>query len=189
MLTGKNLLALLFLGAAMWGAAWLAIAWRQYRLRNKLKLHTRQGRQGERAALHLLQQSGYRILDAQRSQQAVVRVDGTPHPYQVRADYLVESQRGSTQGQRYIVEVKTGHEATQPTSSATRRQLLEYQQVYDVDGVMLADMRLRKLHHIRFDNRKKEYQMPSTSGPIMCAKLITVLLIGFIAGLVIAGQQ
>jgi hypothetical protein len=189
MLTGRNLLALLFLGAAMWGAAWLAIEWRQYRLRRKLKLHAHQGRQGEQAALRLLQQSGYHILDTQRTQQAVVHVDGTPHSYRVRADYLVESHRGPTQGQRYVVEVKTGHEATQPTTRATRRQLLEYQQVYDVDGVLLADMQLRKLHHIRFDSRQNEQQMPSTSGLFTHGKLIAALLIGFLAGLILAGQR
>ena len=184
----ENLLALLFLGLAMLGAAGLATAWRQYRLRRRLGQRAHQGRRGERAALQLLQQSGYHILDTQRTQQAVVHVDGTPHPYHVRADYLVESNRGTTGSRRYVVEVKTGHEASQPTSRATRRQLLEYQQVYDVDGVLLADMQSRKLHHIRFDQPSGSRSISPTVGLSPPVKIIAALLVGFLAGLVVAGR-
>ncbi len=186
MMTGENILALLFLGAAMLGAAGLANAWRRYRLRRKLGQRAHQGRQGERAACQLLRQSGYHILDVQRTQQGAVHVDGTPHSYHVRADYLVESNRGATRGRRYVVEVKTGHEAPQPTSRATRRQLLEYQHVYDVDGILLADMQSRKLHHIRFDQPPGKRPLPPMTRLSVPAKLLMALLIGFLAGMVVA---
>jgi hypothetical protein len=71
--------------------------------------------------------------------------DGEPHVVELRADYLVERR-----GARYVAEVKTGEAAVLIGNSATRRQLLEYQLAFDVDGVLLVCPELGTIHHVEF---------------------------------------
>jgi hypothetical protein len=72
-------------------------------------------------------------------------VDGRTQEVIVRADFLVE--RG---GSRYVAEVKTGSKATSPSYSDTRRQLLEYRVLYDVEGVVLVDMEAERVHLVKW---------------------------------------
>ena len=51
----------------------------------------------------------------------------------MRADYLVEQD-----GERLVAEVKTGAEAPELSTAATRRQLLEYRVAFAVEGVLLV---------------------------------------------------
>jgi len=60
--------------------------------------------------------------------------------------------------------------------------------VYDVDGVLLADMQTRKLHHIRFDQPAGKSRRSPTSGLSPTIKMIAALLVGFLAGLLVAGR-
>ena len=53
-------------------------------------------------------------------------------------------------GKRFAVDVKTGDIAPDPRHPATRRQLLEYLLAFEVDGVLLVDMRARRIHEIAF---------------------------------------
>jgi len=89
-----------------------------------------------------LERNGFTIVDEQVSQLSYLIVNGEESPFTVRADYLVERE-----GVRAIVEVKTGAVAD-PSSRGTRRQILEYAQVYGVSDVYLFDADSQRLHHI-----------------------------------------
>ena len=72
-------------------------------------------------------------------------VDGEPVDVRSRADGVVERD-----GLRFVAEVKTGQMAPNPRNPATRRQLLEYLHVFDVDGVLLVDMVQERILEVRF---------------------------------------
>ncbi len=137
-----ELILALLVGALL--ALMFARTWRRLMLRRRF----RRAREGEREAEQLLERAGYRILDAQVRQRGEMIVDGEPVAYEVRAD-LLAIRRGRT----YVVEVKTGTRAPKPSSAATRRQLREYADVYEVDGLLLADMATGRLHAIEFPRR------------------------------------
>ena len=125
------------------------VTWRFPRILRAWKLARRFGRARrlELAAARTLERNGFKVLEEQVERSATVEVDGHPQPFKVRADYLVKDAHGH----RFVVEVKTGRQAPSPVYPATRRQLLEYQRVYDdVDGVLLVDMERRRVHAIQF---------------------------------------
>ncbi len=136
------LLALLAALALALGA-WLALRARRSWKRWLLLRRMRRARNSERGARAWLEANGFRILEEQSTRAAQFVVDGTTQPFIVRADYLVERD-----GVRAVVEVKTGAVAD-PANRATRRQVLEYAWVYDVDAVYLFDADAGRLLAIR----------------------------------------
>ena len=73
-------------------------------------------------------------------------VDGERTTVKLRADYLV-----SRRGRRFVAEVKSGPGGSPPRhTAATRRQLLEYWAVFQVDGILLVDGESRQVHEITF---------------------------------------
>lgn len=100
---------------------------------------------GERAAVPLLRAAGYRVVGEQVRHAMTVTVDGTDYDAGLRCDYLVERD-----GTRWVAEVKTGDAAPSLANPATRRQLLEYQVAYGVDGVVLVDADAGEIHAVRF---------------------------------------
>jgi Holliday junction resolvase-like predicted endonuclease len=151
----------------------LARAWRRFVLRRRF----RRAREGEREAEQLLERAGYRILDAQVRQRGELLVDGERVAYEVRAD-LLATRRGRT----YVVEVKTGSRAPKPSSAATRRQLREYADVYEVDGLLLADMQAGRLYAIEFPRRP-----PPPRRSFVLPMLLLGLLVGVALGVWLAG--
>ena len=133
----------------------------------------RRAREGEIAAEVLLRARGYRILDDQSRRQGHMFVDGERVEYQVRADLLVS--RGF---RTYVVEVKTGKSAPNPKHSATRRQLREYAEVYEVDGLLLADMSAGQLREVHFPYRGQAR---------MRRRMATLFLLGALFGVALAG--
>ena len=105
----------------------------------------RRGIAAESRAVELARRRGYRIVGTQVPGKVTILVDGAPRSLNVRADMLLE--RGF---RRFIAEVKTGRVAPNPTSAATRRQLLEYAHAFDADGLLLFDMEKERIHEIRF---------------------------------------
>jgi len=100
---------------------------------------------GEREAVALLRARGYAIVEAQATAVLPVRVDGETFLAGLRADYVV-----SKNGARFVAEVKTGELAPSVATAATRRQLLEYEIAFDVDGVLLVDAERGRVHAIVF---------------------------------------
>lgn len=152
----------------------LFILWMRRRyLRWQLRVRFDRARDAEARAPALLRRAGYRVIAEQVSADMGVWVDGEWLEVGVRADFLAV-RRGRT----YVVEVKSGKKAIDPTSTATRRQLLEYQKVFATDGVLLADMENNTLQEVRFEEVSAE---AGTSR-------MTWFLLGMGTGLLLAWQ-
>jgi hypothetical protein len=117
--------------------AWLARARRNARSARAVR--------GECEAATLLRSCGYAIVKSQASIQYPVEVDGQTVLAGLRADYIV-----SKNGARYVAEVKTGEIAPSVRAAATRRQLLEYELAFGVDGVLLVDGERGVVHAVAF---------------------------------------
>jgi hypothetical protein len=117
-------------------------------LRRRVGRTRKIGRRGEERALAFLDYEGYRILDREVVATGRLQVDGHAREYVVRADALVRRH-----GRTYVAELKGGAEVSRVTHRGTRRQLLEYATVFDVDGVLLVDGKRRQIHRITFPPR------------------------------------
>lgn len=119
--------------------------WRRWRASAKARRRARIALAGERAAIGLLESEGYEVEAVQPRLAYTISIDGAPVAIELRADLLV--RRGN---RRFVADVKTGDRASQITTAATRRQLLEYHVAYDVDGVLLVDMARARVHVVAF---------------------------------------
>lgn len=99
----------------------------------------------EDAAASLLARHGFLVTHRQATVAYRLLDDGRPITIALRADYLVA--RG---GERLVAEVKSGARAPQLHHGPTRRQLLEYQLAFAVDGVLLVDMERADVRRITF---------------------------------------
>ena len=104
---------------------------------------------GEEDAAVLLRRAGFKIVARQARTWWTPMIDGEPHETEVRADYLVEAE-----GELLVAEVKTGEEAPQLTTAATRRQLLEYYVAFEADGVLLVCPEAGAIHRVEFPMRR-----------------------------------
>jgi len=121
--------------------------WRAHTRSRRANRHRqRRARRGEAQAERLLKARGYRIIERQVTARWTLFVDGKPREVSCRADLLVQRRT-----ERFIAEVKTGEHAPDPTFPATRRQLLEYQMAFPVDGVLLVDMVAGAIHRVTWD--------------------------------------
>lgn len=140
-------------------ALWLLVAWlagtlialvlarRLRRRRGSARARRRAARAlaGEAAAAAMLRRAGYRVVARQATTRWAPLLDGEPCEAELRADYLVEAG-----GERLVAEVKTGDEAPQLATAATRRQLLEYLVAFDADGVLLVCPERGAIHRVTF---------------------------------------
>lgn len=124
-------------GGGVWW--WVSRWWRRRVLRGRRD----RGRRGEREAVGVLTDAGYRIVEGQASREVTLEVDGASRRYNLRPDFLV--QRGD---RRYVAEVKTGKKAPDPMYTHTRRQLLEYEVCFPDHGLLLVDMEARQVHEV-----------------------------------------
>lgn len=99
----------------------------------------------EKKAGKFLKAKGYTVLSFQEQDSYEMIVDGKPSTINLRYDFKVKKA-----GKTYLVEVKTGKTATDFKNSATRRQLLEYSLVCNVDGFLLLNMDEKVIQHIEF---------------------------------------
>ncbi|MEL6349652.1 MAG: hypothetical protein AAFV53_41495 [Myxococcota bacterium] len=140
----------------MFGLEWIAIAaallflmggwaWSRGRTSRASRRRNRQAFRGESQAEQLLNRRGFDLLERQVKGHWTIYIDEEPVEIEVRADLLVERE-----GLLYIAEVKTGRLAPDPTFPPTRRQLLEYQLAFDVDGVILVDVAASAVIHLDF---------------------------------------
>ncbi len=126
------------------------------------RAHTRVGRHnrarqtvafaGEDAADAVLGRYGYRVLDAQVTVEFPLEIDGETVWVHNRADRVVEQD-----GRIYVADVKTGDRARDPTTPATRRQLLEYWLSHEADGVLLVDMETETVHVVAFPDFSTDF--------------------------------
>ena len=139
------LIALCLLLAVGW---WLAST----RVRRHNQRRQRRALSGEVEAEAVLAHHGWHVEERQVTQRWFLEVDGEPLEVSCRADLLLRADAvpGVPRGCRYVADVKTGEQAPRPGHPSTRRQLLEYQLAFEVDGVLLVDMAAGTVHHIDF---------------------------------------
>jgi len=125
----------------------------------------------EEEAEKLLVRQGFTILEKQKRTPLIIWVDGKSHLSYVLADFLVQKNKKT-----YVVEVKTG-QAADPTEPATRRQLLEYEYVYQPDGLLLMDMNLGELHEV-------DFELPREGRENFLVIFIPLFIILFIIGII-----
>ena len=123
------------------GSTWLSRFLRRRRILSRV---ARAG-DGEREAARYLQNAGFTVLGAQVASTYTLLVDDAAMSIDVRADLVVTKDE-----RRFVVEVKTGKVAPRLDTPATRRQLLEYQLAFDVDGVLLFDAEAEALRTVVF---------------------------------------
>lgn len=100
---------------------------------------------GELAAEVLLEDEGYTVLERQVRCVWWIEVDGEEESVDLRADLLVERD-----GERFVVEVKTGVNAPDPAFPPTRRQLLEYSLAFAPYRVLLVDIEAEEIMEVHF---------------------------------------
>ena len=168
--------ALVLLLAAMGLGAWLAARWRSFKTRRRQA----RAQRGEEKAPGVLRRLGYEVSESQVRRTIDIRVDGKPRAAEVVADIL--AAKG---GRQYVVEVKTGDEATDPVQPQTRRQLLEYALAFGPCRVLLLDMEREEPRLVEF---------PALDGrPVRPAQglwkwLLLALLVGMLAGIGIGAR-
>jgi hypothetical protein len=149
--------ALIALVLARWLRAWRG-SWRA-------RVRARRAGGGEHDAAGLLRRAGFKIVARQARTWWAPLVDGEPHETELRADYLVEED-----GALYVAEVKTGDEAPQLSTAATRRQLLEYHVAFAADGVLLVCPEAGVIHRVEFPLPPPRENLPRRdAGPTLDA--------------------
>lgn len=170
-LLAENRLLLPLAAGLLLGFVWLVLAARARVEAWRFRRRVRRGLHGQERARSLLERSGYEVLAQEHPASGEVEVDGRAMPYTVRVDYLVRRK-----GRTFGVEVKTGARAPDPMHRATRRQLLEYSRLLDVDGLLLLDMEARRLMEVRFPHRTGRSSRT----------MLFLLGLGFVLGLAVA---
>jgi hypothetical protein len=145
--------SLVLLAVALGGAlvALVVARWlRAMRGTWRAKRRARRAGGGEEDAAVMLRRAGFKIIARQARTWWSPTLDGEPVETELRADYLVEA----ADGELLVAEVKTGDEAPQLSTAATRRQLLEYQVAFQIgfgaDGVLLVCPELDTIQRVQF---------------------------------------
>jgi hypothetical protein len=115
-----------------------------------LKKRFEKAKIGEFEAKNFLKNLGFTIIAEQPQLTSSIFVDKIKYNYNVKVDYIVQKKN-----KKSIVEAKSGEEAINPLNINTRRQLLEYMILYNVDKVYLFDAKNKRLKEIRFVFQKK----------------------------------
>lgn len=127
----------------------LARTMRSWRGSHRARVRAARAGEGESDAADLLEDAGYRIVARQARAWWTPTIDGEPHETELRADYLVEAE-----GALFVAEVKTGEQAPDLSTAATRRQLLEYEIAFNValgaTGVLLVCPERGTIHRVQF---------------------------------------
>ncbi len=93
----------------------------------------------------LLRQRGYQILGINQRESIIVRIDGKDHLGELVADFTV-----SKNGKRYVVWGMGGDGISDPTDPRLRRQLIEYDRAFGLDGVLLVDPAEGTINQVNF---------------------------------------
>ncbi len=109
----------------------------------------KKGRKAEKNSRKILEDKGYRVVTAQKKSEASVILDGRNLRYHVRADFLVKKD-----GKEYIVEVKSGKKAPDILYTPTRRQMLEYYELFPDHDLILLDMNRKELKKVSFPKNR-----------------------------------
>lgn len=126
--------------------------WKAFLAARKRKSRFARGEKMEAKAASVLKKKGFEILEYQGQYQHHYLVDGQDRKAKLEVDYVVAKK-----GRTYLVEVKSGQEATRIENKSTRRQILEYSIAIENDGVFLLDMESEILQKIEFRTTKTNH--------------------------------
>lgn len=144
------LLISLVLGCLIGGSVFQLYA--RLKKSRSLKKVSKRAQLGESEAVALLQSKGYRIVDEQVRMPVRMLINDEIYESFVKADLIVEKHN-----KRYVVEVKTGKQANIHLPNV-RRQLYEYQNIFQPDGILFVDMN-------NYDIMNVIFKMPGTKFP------------------------
>lgn len=164
------------LGVSFLVGGWLTHVAGRILRRRVLRQRFERAREGEEEARDLLTAAGFSVLQEQATAVSCLQVDGNEVAFEVRADFLV--QRGARRG---VVEVKTGAQAPDPAHAATRRQLREYQAVFECDELYLLDADAGAIQQISFPARAN-----TAARGFTVAVAGMTFVVGLIAGILLA---
>ncbi|MGM0409088.1 MAG: hypothetical protein ACQERU_13990 [Bacteroidota bacterium] len=127
--------------------------YREFKKKKKQRERFKRGNMLEAEAKSFLEKKGYFITNEQAIFYHKYEVNGESKSSKLIVDYIAEKN-----GEKYIVEVKSGKSAISLKDKNSRRQLLEYDFVIENDGVVLLDMESRTLQLVKFQSKaeKKE---------------------------------
>ncbi|MDW7683167.1 MAG: hypothetical protein SCK29_03485 [Bacillota bacterium] len=95
--------------------------------------------------VQFLQDAGYDVLKAKPIIRVKMEIDGKPHPFELKADYLV-----SKSGRRYLVRVRRDNKAVRLQSKMWRNSLLRDVLAYRAGGILIVNVEKETLHEVRF---------------------------------------
>lgn len=162
-MNAHNGLLLGLVGALCFGA-FLALGLGRLQRKLLAKLSARRGKRGEAHAERVLEKRGYQILGRQAAGTYTLKVDGQRVSTNVRADLIVMRA-----GRTLVAEVKTGPKVARVENEGTRRQLLEYQLAFGLDGVLLVDGDSGDIREVRFPLAAKGASALSRLGGLIVA--------------------
>ena len=93
----------------------------------------------------LLRTFGYQVLGKNQKESILIRVDGKEHLGTLVAEYTVKKHNRS-----YVVVVERGEGEFDPTQPGLRRQLIEYDRAFGLNGVLLVDAQKKVIHKVDF---------------------------------------
>jgi hypothetical protein len=153
---------------------WSGVSLWRWRKRRQLAISRLRGKQGEQDAERWLYDNHFTQIESQTEQSFAYVVDGELCQFKVRPDFFARYQ-----GQRWLIEVKTGKSAS-PEHQDTRRQIREYAQLWPNIKYGLFDADQGTLKEVSF---KKSYRI-SKKKPIYSVFLTTHTL-SFVGGILI----
>jgi hypothetical protein len=156
---------------------WLEGLRRKFVATRAARKAAKHGLRSEKDAEKLLKKLGYTVIQKQPPASYWAVVDGEPQAINVAGDLLLEKN-----GQSFLAEVKTG-KAAKLENETTRRQILEYQLAFGVDGILLLDMDAKVMRTIRFPLPKKAGQ--TVAGAKAKSKLGLLVAVGALACLAV----
>jgi hypothetical protein len=153
---------------------WLALKWQAWKLKRAASKAAKKGIKAEKDAEKLLKKLGYTLLQRQPPGSYYALINGEPQQVSLNADLLVEHK-----GKSFIAEVKTG-KAASFEHAETRRQLLEYQMAFGVQGMLLVDMETKTVKTVKFPGPKPPAQAVAAkkmAGRVVAIAVVTGLAI------------
>lgn len=163
---------------------YLGYSYVRWRRRRSLSLSRERGHEGEINADKWLRNQGFEIVENQVNQEFTYWADGQPRHFRVRPDIMARYQ-----GQRWLIEVKTGKSAS-PDYPATRRQIREYAQLWPYHRYALFDATQGLFYEVSFKRAELlswSWVRHQVLSPIALGMLGMGALIGWIAHALLGG--
>lgn len=164
-----QLIIVLILGCVIGG---LTIQWYLKKQKTKsLKKISKRAKIGETEAAVLLQSSGYRIIDEQVRMPVRMLVNNDVYESFIKVDFIAE--KGN---KRYVVEVKTGKQANLHLPNV-RRQLYEYQNIFQPDGILFVDMNNYDIINVKFMESNSKHSRLGSFGLGVLTGICLILIV------------